>query len=114
MWLVRWIIFILFFLILVGFALQNQIQEVSVRVLRWETDNLPLWVFLYGAFVIGVLFSMVITILNIMRLKAENLKLQKQNRKVKEELNRLRNVNIEEDGEPFQPEENSENKTVVE
>jgi len=70
MWIVKWILFILFFLILVGFALQNQDQEVSVQLLKWRTINLPLWVFIYTTFAIGVLFSIIISILNIIRLKA--------------------------------------------
>ena len=101
MWIVKWILFILFFLILVGFALQNQDQEASVQLLKWRTINLPLWVFLYSAFTIGVLFSIIISILNIFKLKAENMKLQKQHRKVKEELNRLRNASIDEDADQF-------------
>ncbi len=113
MWIVKWILFILFFLILVGFALQNQDQEVSVQLLKWRTINLPLWVFIYATFAIGVLFSIIISILNIFRLKTENLKLQKQHRKVKEELNRLRNVNVEEDADQFDS-NNTENKTQTE
>ena len=107
MWIVKWILFILFFLILVGFALQNQSQEVSVVILKgkWQTVNLPLWVFLYAAFAIGVLFSIIISILNIIKLKTENMRLQKQHRKVKEELNRLRNVSIDEDADQFNPDE---------
>lgn len=112
MWIVRWILFVLFFLIFVGFALQNQSQEVSVRILRWQTTNLPLWIFLYAAFAIGVLFSIVVSIVYIMRLKADKLRLQKQNRKVKEELNRLRNANIEEEIEQSDSEED-ESKTQV-
>jgi uncharacterized integral membrane protein len=110
MWIVKWILFILFFLILVGFALQNQDQEVSVQLLKWRTINLPLWVFLYAAFAIGVLFSIIISILNIIKLKTENMRLQKQHRKVKEELNRLRNVSIDEDADQFNPDE-TENTT---
>jgi uncharacterized integral membrane protein len=105
MWIVKWILFILFFLILVGFALQNQDQEVSVQLLKWRTINLPLWIFLYAAFAIGVLFSIIISILNIIKLKTENMRLQKQHRKVKEELNRLRNVSIDEDADQFNPDE---------
>ncbi len=105
MWIVKWILFILFFLILVGFALQNQDQEASVQLLKWRTINLPLWVFLYAAFAIGVLFSIIISILNIIKLKTENMRLQKQHRKVKEELNRLRNVSIDEDADQFNPDE---------
>jgi uncharacterized integral membrane protein len=113
MWIVKWILFILFFLILVGFALQNQDQEVSVQLLKWRTINLPLWVFIYTTFAIGVLFSIIISILNIIRLKAENLKLQKQHRKVKEELNRLRNASIEEDADQFNSDD-TENTTQKE
>jgi len=55
---------------------------------------------------------MIVSIFYITRLKAGKLKLQKQNRKVKEELNRLRNVNIEEEVEQSDSEE-GESKTQI-
>jgi len=115
MWIIRWIVSALVILIILGFALQNQEQMVSVRVLTWQSPNLPLYLFLYVAFAAGVLIWALISALNIIKLKGDIRKLQKDNRKITDELNRLRNVNIEEE-ETIEIEEEkqelAENKTT--
>ena len=115
MWIIRWIISAFVILIILGFALQNQEQMVSVRVLTWQSPNLPLYLFLYIAFAAGVLVWALISALNIIKLKGDLRKLQKDNRKITDELNRLRNVNIEEEEEPIEIEEKekqAENKAT--
>jgi uncharacterized integral membrane protein len=97
MWIVRWVIIALLILIVLGFALQNQEQTVSVRILRWQSPVLPLYLFLYLSFGAGLLFWVLISALNTIKLRGEIFKLNRENRKIREELNRLRNVSIEDD-----------------
>ena len=111
MWVFRWIFGAIIVILILGFALQNQSPEnaVSVHFLKWETAELPLYLYLYMAFGIGMLFWTVISMGNIFKLKGEIHKLNKENKKYKEELDRLRNLNIEEDFPPSpQQEENEE------
>ena len=100
MWILRWILGALLIIIILGFALQNQDQTVSVKILKWQSPVLPLYFFLYLSFGAGILTWVLVSALNILKHKGEILRLQKENRKTRDELNRLRNVSIEEeDGE---------------
>jgi len=100
MWLIRWIVFIFFFLLILLFALQNQAQEVAVKLLNWQSPTMPLYLVVYLAFAAGILFWLLFSAGYVLRLKGRMRRLQKEDRKIKEELNRLRNANIEEELEP--------------
>lgn len=113
MWIVRWILIALLILIVLGFALQNQSQTVSVRFLKWQSPVLPLYLYLYLSFGAGLLFWVLISALNTIKLKGEIFKLNRENRKIRDELNRLRNVTIEEDIDTPDPEEEEEQSTSV-
>ena len=99
MWIFRWVLAALIILVILGFALQNQDQTVSVRVLTWQSPVLPLYLFLYVAFGIGLLFWGGIFLFNSIKLKSEIASLQQENKKVRNELNRMRNVNIDDEAE---------------
>ena len=96
MWIIRWIVLALFVIVIIGFAMQNTEQQVSVAFLKWQTINLPLWVVMYVSFAAGVLFWLIVSIFQIITLKTRNRKAQKEIARLKEELNRLRNVSVEE------------------
>jgi uncharacterized integral membrane protein len=112
MWIIRWILGALLIIIILGFALQNQEQTVSVQIINWQSPVLPLYFFLYIAFGAGLLTWLLVSTMNIMKLKGDILKLHREKKKVMEELNRLRNANIEEDIDSAEPEK--DNETVVE
>lgn len=105
---IKWILAFVFMLVILLFGFQNMEQTASVRFLNWTSSNLPLCLFLYAAFVFGMLFGLLICLLNILKLKTRSHKLAKENRKIKEELNRLRNVNIEEELESDELDEDGE------
>lgn len=96
MWIVRWILGALLIIIILGFALQNQDQTVTVNILKWQSPVLPLYFFLYLAYAAGILTWLLVSTLNILRLKGDLHKLHREKRKITEELNRMRNANIEE------------------
>ncbi len=103
MWIIRWLVGAVVLLLVIGFALQNQEQTVSVSFLKWQTPNLPLWVYLYASFAVGLFTWFVVSIGRTISLKAEVRRAQKEVKRLQEELDRLRNLSIEaEEGEEKQ------------
>jgi len=100
MWIVRWFISALLIIVILGFALQNQEQTIYVNIFRWTSPVLPLYFLLYIAFGIGLLFWFLMSSLNMLKTRNQIRRLKKDNQRIKEELNRLRNISIEEEVEP--------------
>ena len=96
MWILKWIILAIFVIVIIGFAMQNTMQNVSVNFIQWQSIDLPLWVIMYGAFAAGICFWLFVSIFHVLKLKSENRKCKKEIKKLENELNRLRNVSVEE------------------
>lgn len=96
MWIVRWIAMLLIMLLIIGFAMLNTKQAVTVSFYWWETVNMPLWVVMYISFAAGMIVWLFVSIFQVVGLKNGMRKLQKQNRQLKDELDRMRNVSIDE------------------
>ena len=94
---IRWFFIAVFMLLILGFALYNQEQQVSVRFLRWQSANLPLYLLLYIAYGAGVLTWVVVSSLNLIARNRVIARLRKEKRKVQEELDRLRNASLDEE-----------------
>lgn len=107
MWILRWILGALLIIIILGFALQNQDQTVAVKIIKWQSPVLPLYFFLYLSFGAGLITWVIVSALNILKYKGDIMKLQRENRKIREELNRLRNISIEDEVEATEIEEDS-------
>lgn len=103
MWVVRWILGALLIIIILGFALQNQDQTVTVKIIKWQSPVLPLYFFLYLAYAAGILTWLLVSTLNILKLKGDVHKLNREKRRIMEELNRMRNANIDESIAPASP-----------
>lgn len=97
MWVFRWLLIAVVMLVILGFALQNQEQMVSVNILNYTSPNLPLYLLLYIAFGFGLLVWVGVSMVHVLKIRNEVYKLQKENKKIREELNRLRNIGIDED-----------------
>ena len=95
MWVFRWIVGALLVIAVIGFAMQNADQTVVIKVLMWQSMNLPLWVVMYVAFAVGLLFWLLVSIFQILSLKSANKRNLKEIKKLKQELDRLRNVSVE-------------------
>jgi uncharacterized integral membrane protein len=96
MWIVRWVLGAILIALIIGFAMQNTEQKVTIFFIKWQSVEMPLWVIMYVAFICGMLFWLFVSILRIVALKVENRKGKKEIQKLKDELNRLRNVSVEE------------------
>ncbi|MBN1895876.1 DUF1049 domain-containing protein [bacterium] len=102
---VRWIFSLLLVIVALVFAFQNQDQLVSVKFLKWSTSNWPVWGFMYLAFVSGILTWIIVSAVKMLHVKKEVHDLKKGIQKLQNELNRLRNVSIEDDEGSDLPEE---------
>lgn len=98
MWIVQWIFVALVILVVLGFALYNQ-QMVTVTVINWESPQLPLYIVCYIAFGAGLLTWFLVSLFRVFQLKAQIRNLNRDNRNLKEELDKLRNISIEEEVE---------------
>jgi uncharacterized integral membrane protein len=99
MWILRWVVSAVIILVVLGFALQNTEETVTVVFLRgmWESQPLPVWVVIYLSFGAGVLFWLLASIFQVFQLKSEIRRMRRENSKLKNELDDLRNISIEEE-----------------
>jgi len=96
MWIARWIFGLIIIVAILGFALQNQDQTVSVLIVKWQSPPLPLYIYLYFAFGAGLLCWALVSIFKVLHLKSVNIRLQRENKKLHNQLDRLRNADIDE------------------
>lgn len=96
MWILKWILAAVVILFILVFALQNSQEQVRVVlwsiVKNWQYQNVQLWVVIYISFGLGVLFWLVVSIFQVLQLKAEVRSLRKKNRELEQELDSLRNL----------------------
>ncbi len=97
MWLIRWIVITVVILILVGFLGLNQDELVDVDFLFWETPRIALSYALFFAFALGMLVHLFIGIGRQFQLRSQISRQKKEIRKLQDELEKLRNLAIEED-----------------
>jgi len=100
MWAIKWFLAVVVILAVLGFALQNSGQDVSVVVLNsvWQGQ---LWMVIYASFGLGVLFWLIVSVFQVFQLKGEIRKLMKINHDMQHELDSLRNLPIGEDDMGF-------------
>jgi uncharacterized integral membrane protein len=91
----------LIILFVLGFTVQNNdpSQQVSLVFLKgkWETEPLPIWLITYASFAIGVLFWLIVSIFQVFQLKSQIRQVRKENKNIRQELDGLRNLSIDED-----------------
>ena len=104
MWVIKWILGALLVILIIGFAMSNTQESVTVSFLQWQTSVLPLWVVMYLSFAGGIVFWLVISIFQIVSLKNENRRCRKDLKRYRQELDRLRNISVEESILPPEPE----------
>ena len=102
MWIVRWTIIVIVIIAVIGFSLQNQEQKVQIRIGTFTSNEMPLYFALYLAFSLGLIVFLLISVYNLLQLRMEITRHRRDNRKLREELDRLRNISIEEEGTEVQ------------
>lgn len=96
MWAIKWIFIAVIIIVLIGFAMQNTEQTVTIRVLSYESIALPLWVVMYISFAVGMLTWLLISIFQLLKSKTILHRIKRENNRLKKELDQLRNVSVEE------------------
>jgi lipopolysaccharide assembly protein A len=95
MWILRWLLFIILLFFLVGFLSQNADQIVSVRILGWQSPEMPLAYALILAGTAGYVLCLLVALVNQLRLRGQIGALRRRNRELQTELDRLRNFALE-------------------
>jgi uncharacterized integral membrane protein len=113
MWVIKWIAFVLMMLIVLAFAYYNHEQTVSVQLFNWVSPILPVYLVLFVAFAVGILAGILMSSFNIFKFKYRAHQLNKENKMMKDELNRLRNANIEEELKPSELDRDKETERKV-
>jgi uncharacterized integral membrane protein len=96
MWILRWVLQVLVILILIYFGAMNT-EAVTVKFKsNWEFQT-QLWLVMYVSFAVGMLAWLLGSIFKILQFKTDIRKLNKENSTLKKELDKLRNISIEEE-----------------
>lgn len=95
MWIVKWILGVILIIIVLGFSLQNQHEVVNVHVFNWMSPELPLYFIIYVSFALGLLTWLLVSIFKILQLKTDIRQYKKRNQQLQDELNKLRNLSVE-------------------
>jgi uncharacterized integral membrane protein len=97
MWILRWLFIAIVMIMVLAFALQNLEQRTVVRFYTWESAELPLILFLFEAFVVGLIVWFLVAIFHDLQLRSEIRRIRKENKKLRSELTALRNLPLEEE-----------------
>ncbi|KPL20005.1 MAG: hypothetical protein AMJ92_00740 [candidate division Zixibacteria bacterium SM23_81] len=97
MWILRWLFIAIVMILVLAFALQNLEQRTVVRFYTWESVELPLILFLFEAFVVGLIVWFLVAIFHDLQLRSEIRRIRKENKKLRSELTALRNLPLEEE-----------------
>ncbi|MFQ5824604.1 MAG: lipopolysaccharide assembly LapA domain-containing protein [bacterium] len=103
MWVVKWFLAVIVILVVLGFALQNSGEQVTVVFMTqvWQYENVQLWMVIYASFALGVLFWLIVSVFQVLQLKGEIRRLKKVNFEIQNELDSLRNLPIGEEDTGF-------------
>ena len=82
-------------IIMLYFLLQNN-NPVNVDLVFYQKENVPISVVMLGALGVGMLIGYVVALMLILAGKSEIRSLKNKNQQLAEELNELRNANIDE------------------
>jgi uncharacterized integral membrane protein len=93
------IVLILVILALVYFLMNNN-DLATVNLLYKQTDQIPVANVMLITFGIGVIVGFLVATMSILSAKNTSRQLRSKNKKLTDELNRLRNVNIDEETLP--------------
>ncbi|MEE4310493.1 MAG: LapA family protein [candidate division KSB1 bacterium] len=97
MWIIRWVLWVLLLLFVIYFGAENSSQMVRIKFANWQTPELQLWVVMFFSFAVGMIVWLLGSIFKILQLKTEIRKANKANTNLKKELDKLRNITIDED-----------------
>lgn len=107
----RAIYLILFFLLLFVLT-QNSMEYTNIRIFTWKWEGIPLFLVILATLVLGAFIGMIFCVATSLSYQAEIRRWKKENKKLREELDNIRNVSIDEI--PDTGDEENENKPMIE
>ena len=100
MWIIRWAFIAIIIAVVLGFSLQNtETVTVTIRGQYCTLYNVPLFLVIYVSFVFGVFVYLLVAIFNQLQLRSDITRLRRDNRKLQQELNSMRNLSLGDDAE---------------
>jgi uncharacterized integral membrane protein len=95
MWAVRYLLILALLVVVLGFAVLNSSQKVSIFMPDREIPAVPLTLIILCAFCVGILVSFVLTIAQSLKMSAEMRSSRKRVQHLEMELAALRNRSLE-------------------
>jgi uncharacterized integral membrane protein len=86
------ILIIAIFCVALVFTYQNKDQTATLTLGSFTTDPLPVFIVILGSFLVGVVFTSVIGIIEGMKLRVGNARLRRRIKKLQTEVDDLRNM----------------------
>lgn len=98
MWILRILVIIVLITLIVGFAIYNSGERISVNLYGKEYFDVPMIFVAFWALVVGMLISFALGVSYYFRMYSELRNQRRENRKLLEEITALRNLPLEEEG----------------
>lgn len=86
------ILIIAIFCVALVFTYQNKEQSATLTLGSWTSDPIPVFVIILGAFLMGVIFTSIIGVIEGMKLRVSNTKLKRKAKRLQSEVDTLRNL----------------------
>jgi len=100
------ILIIAVFCVALVFTYQNKDQSATLTLGAWTSEPVPVFVIILGSFLMGVIFTSIIGVIEGMKLRVTNTRLKRKAKRLQSEVDALRNLplsgTVEDDG-PDQP-----------
>jgi len=86
------ILIVVFLFVALVFSYQNRDQSAILTLGSVRTDPLPVFIIILGAFLLGVIFTSIIGIIEGMKVRVTNSRLKRKIKKLQSEVDALRNL----------------------
>ncbi len=103
------ILIVAVFCVALVFTYQNKEQTASLTLGSWTSEPIPVFIIILGSFLLGVIFTSIIGIIEGMKMRVANAKLKRRNRRLQAEVDAMRNLPlagpVDEDNPPGPPDD---------
>jgi uncharacterized integral membrane protein len=96
MWTLRWTLFIIVLFLVLGFSILNSGQIIDLNLFWSKYEGVSLVLALFAAFMLGVVFWFLVTVLQHLTLRKDNRGLRHRVNSLRDELRDLRNASFSE------------------
>ncbi len=94
MWTLRWTLFIIVLFLVLGFSILNSGQIIDLNLFWSKYEGVSLVLALFAAFMLGVVFWFLVTVLQHLTLRKDNRALRHRVQSLRDELRDLRNASF--------------------